>query len=740
MLSRDVFSFLRGGARVLAAACCLLALTRAGSAQPAAGITEYFLTCDPDSFAAIYAAPHEDHYIPATLTVEGRSWHDVELRIRGDGSRSYPKKSLKLRFGGEPFVNGRDRLNFNGDYLDKSYLHTVLSSHLMRASGQPAFEAEHARLYLNGEFLGLYLRVENIDEAFLEARGLDPEGALFKAARDNASLSIFDDVRALWEKDAGDWDDLEQLISELETVPDESYPQFARETFDYERMINLLAMNMLIANGSTYYHNYFLYRAEGGRWIMLPWDFDLTLAAYGVSYPYHRSSGPHNPDNPFLERALLSAAVFADVRARIGELSATLFHPDHLYPKIDSLVALLEPSVAQDTTDDIPDLATWREGVAAVKGFIANRPAALRHQFATVPAPFRVFRRPEVTPEGYTLRWRASADPDGGAVTYTLRLGTDPTLLDDATAVYTGITDTTFTLPRPAAGTYYWLVSASDGTNEIDGYDTHNPFVVGSLDTHPLVVNEINYNSADDFDPGDWVELYNPNGRAVDLAGWRFQDGLALHSYVFPEGARIEAGGFAVLSRDVAAFQALFPGVTNVYGDLGFGLSGGGEAVHLYDAFGGLVDSLTYGDAAPWPEAADGTGHTLELVDPARPNHRPESWQASLRRGGTPGAVNSTATAAEHPAAAGRLELEPSYPNPVRSSAQIAYDLGRPGRVELRVYDLLGRSVQLLVHAERAAGRHTVTWEPADLAPGSYLYVLYLDGRRVAARTAVVVR
>lgn len=118
----------------------------------------------------------------------------------GDESQTYPKKSLKLKLDGAPFIDGRTTLNFNTDHLDQSYLHTVVSSRLLRDSGHPAVAAEHARLYLNGDFLGLYVRVENMDEEFLAARGLDPDGNLYKATLDGASLSIYDDIDHHWRR------------------------------------------------------------------------------------------------------------------------------------------------------------------------------------------------------------------------------------------------------------------------------------------------------------------------------------------------------------------------------------------------------------------------------------------------------------------------------------------------------------------------------------------------------------
>jgi len=53
----------------------------------------------------------------------------------------------------------------------------------------------------------------------------------------------------------------------------------------------------------------------------------------------------------------------------------------------------------------------------------------------------------------------------------------------------------------------------------------------------PIVINEINYNSSDAFNPDDWTEFHNRSTESVDLSGWTFTDvDEEVHGYVFPAG------------------------------------------------------------------------------------------------------------------------------------------------------------------------------------------------------------
>jgi hypothetical protein len=155
-----------------------------------------------------------------------------------------------------------------------------------------------------------------------------------------------------------------------------------------------------------------------------------------------------------------------------------------------------------------------------------------------------------------------------------------------------------------------------------------------------IVISEVNYNSADTFNPEDWVELYNPQSFAVNLTGWYFRDSEDAHRFDFPSGTTIPAGGYLVLCRYYDIFHAVFPNVSNVLGSFDFGLGGSGELIRLYNPAGTIVDQLTYDDANPWPTGADGGGYTLSLPDPLLDNASGANWIDSYVIGGTPGEVN----------------------------------------------------------------------------------------------------
>lgn len=88
------------------------------------------------------------------------------------------------------------------------------------------------------------------------------------------------------------------------------------------------------------------------------------------------------------------------------------------------------------------------------------------------------------------------------------------------------------------------------------------------------------------------------------------------------------------------------------------------------------------------------------------------------------------------------LILSPNYPNPFNSRTSIDFQLEHPGHVSLKVYNVLGQLVSVLVDGPQLAGRHTVTWDAgsdgAALPSGTYFYALEAGGTRVTRPMVLV--
>ncbi len=159
-----------------------------------------------------------------------------------------------------------------------------------------------------------------------------------------------------------------------------------------------------------------------------------------------------------------------------------------------------------------------------------------------------------------------------------------------------------------------------------------------------IVINEINYNSNDQNNPGDWIELLNTSANAINISNWAFYD--SENTFFIPAGTTLNAGEFLILAQDINLFSSIFPHLqsgNNLLGDFVFALSGSGERIAFIDQNQCVVDELQYNDKLPWDSIPDGNGPTLSLIDPNLDNLLPESWETSGNIGapfGTPGRAN----------------------------------------------------------------------------------------------------
>ena len=171
-----------------------------------------------------------------------------------------------------------------------------------------------------------------------------------------------------------------------------------------------------------------------------------------------------------------------------------------------------------------------------------------------------------------------------------------------------------------------------------------------------LLISEIHYRptkpnareTAAGFDSRgqfEFIELYNASDATVSLHDVVFANGVRFaFSEAATESLSLAPGEVAVLARNPDAFAFRYGESIFLAGSYaGSKLSDDGESIRLTTSDGAVLLEMTYNDAAPWPEEADGDGPSLSLVDPTGDNDLsdPARWRASAVDGGTPGTVET---------------------------------------------------------------------------------------------------
>jgi hypothetical protein len=82
--------------------------------------------------------------------------------------------------------------------------------------------------------------------------------------------------------------------------------------------------------------------------------------------------------------------------------------------------------------------------------------------------------------------------------------------------------------------------------------------------------------------------------------------------------------------------------------------------------------------------------------------------------------------------------LSQNYPNPFNPTTKINFELRSSGYTTLKVYDMLGNEVATLVQSELISGPHSVNFNAASLASGTYVYQLNVNGTRITNKMVLL--
>jgi len=82
--------------------------------------------------------------------------------------------------------------------------------------------------------------------------------------------------------------------------------------------------------------------------------------------------------------------------------------------------------------------------------------------------------------------------------------------------------------------------------------------------------------------------------------------------------------------------------------------------------------------------------------------------------------------------------LDQNYPNPFNPTTSIRYSINEPAFTTLRVFDMLGREVSILVKDRVSAGTHTVTFDATGLPSGIYIYQLQSNGLTMTKQMSLI--
>jgi hypothetical protein len=119
-------------------------------------------------------------------------------------------------------------------------------------------------------------------------------------------------------------------------------------------------------------------------------------------------------------------------------------------------------------------------------------------------------------------------------------------------------------------------------------------------------------------------------------------------------------------------------------------------------------------------------------------NPSPKLWEITLPKG-------SATSVTGQPDLRGSLTLLQNYPNPFNPATTIRFSVPGEGRVQLAIYDLLGRRVRTLLDGNLSGGVHAIRWDGRDergiaVGSGTYFYRLSAGSGLVQTRRLTLLK
>ena len=333
-------------AAVMAAAVCLCLCAVAFSGQLTAwagdkGIAQEYETAlfDTSSILSVNIQMDEadwndmlenamaETYYQCNVEVNGTMFYQVGIRPKGNTSLSAianddttDRYSFKLEF--DHYVDGQtcfglDKLILNNNYADATNLKEALIYDMYQYLGADASLYNYAKISVNGEYWGVYLALEGVEDSFQlrnygtesgelykpESMGMgggkaqerpdgmpegdaEPPGGMGRNSG-GADLNYTDDdldsYETIWDGEVTKTNqaDHERVVKALKNIAEGN----DLETYmDIDNLLRYLAVHVFSVNEDSLSgmmaHNYYLYESDG-KLSLIPWDYNLALGGMG---------------------------------------------------------------------------------------------------------------------------------------------------------------------------------------------------------------------------------------------------------------------------------------------------------------------------------------------------------------------------------------------------------------------------------------------------------------------------
>ncbi|MFM2286305.1 MAG: hypothetical protein RLZZ543_1802, partial [Bacteroidota bacterium] len=416
-------------------------------------------------------------------------------------------------------------------------------------------------VYINGQYFGLYEMREKYDaEMFAEKDFANKDSV------DVISLSYY--YGGVPRAVEGSVDGLYEAFNSwnmLDPAADDYWEQ-ADQYFDMKYYTDYICAENFMCNIDWPYNNIKLYRSDatGGRWRFGLQDLELGLQPNGwtscaddhIAYLYSQAGNSfvalwiQSMNNPRFRNYFIN---------RYADLLNTTYSPEHLQA--------IENSFFNQTVLEMANqYQRWADpaNVPGYMDFFYNNHLTFQSELACRSEQVRLHMQ-----NGFQLTEQISLTLDvepAGAGRIQINTIT-PTQLPWTGIYFNGNPVTITAIANPGYTFDHWTTENLDEFVLADSSVFVNLLYNGAFVAHfngessprKVLISEVNYNSDEYNNPGDWVELLNDGVVPVNLTGWTFQNEIHAPIYRFRDGLVLAPGQRLVLAQDTSLFRSFFP-------------------------------------------------------------------------------------------------------------------------------------------------------------------------------------
>jgi len=313
------------------------------------------LTMAQANLDSLNAHPTGDEELPALWTLNYGPTYSVDARYRGGMARYFRKKSWKIVLPGELNYLGFKALHLVANPDDIHVIKNEVSLRIFDELLPWSSGGRFVHLEFNGEYWGVYELVEEVDEDFLERRGVAPPGNLYKAYSDMRNLGSTQAFQLYYDQKTGDEIDHADLIEFVQGINDaDAYalPSFLGERVDLDLFFDYYAMMVYTRQYDFISRNYYLYRdRDTTLWKLIPWDMNICFRWEELALDFGTQASPHTATgawNRLIDRILSVPRLRLEYARRLETLHATVLNRDHLEPLVESIHDSLAVDAAMD--------------------------------------------------------------------------------------------------------------------------------------------------------------------------------------------------------------------------------------------------------------------------------------------------------------------------------------------------------------------------------------------------------